>query len=503
MPNKDNKACRSRDRLFLFNKKMKTMRKINVKSKKMLADTFTPVSIYLKIRDVFSKSILLESTDFHHLENCYSFICISPIADFIIEEKQIIKRVKDNITKEIIGDHINVTNELQSFTSSFNCQNNELPFNGFYGYSSYDAVQYFESIQLNKKENDLAIPVMQYSLFKYIIAFNHFNDEIIMIENILDDDLSQLDSLEDIIRSGKTSEYPFKVLGDEQANMSDLDYIQLVQKAKKHCLRGDVFQLVLSRRFSQKFQGDDFSVYRQLRSLNPSPYLFYFDYGSFRVFGSSPESQLEIKNNKAFINPIAGTYARSGNDEKDKELAITLSEDVKENAEHVMLVDLARNDLSRSTSNIKLENFKDIHFYSHVIHIVSKVSGVFKDKKQSIKILADTFPAGTLTGAPKYKAMQLIDEYEPVSRKFYGGCIGFIGFNGNINKAITIRSFLSKDNALYYQAGAGIVSKSDENRELQEVNHKLGALKQAISNACQNRDSSSELKNQYSIINRN
>ena len=459
------------------------MRTIKTKTKKILADTFTPVSIYLKIRDVFPKSILLESTDFHHLENCYSFICMNPIANFMVANDQIVIKSGDFIDRKNVSESTNVVKELQKFIDSFNCSNSEYSFNGFFGYSSCNSVKYFETIELKERSDDSSIPDISYSLYKHVIAFNHFKDEIIIIENLLDNNKSELESVELIIRNGKVSNYPFNSIGAEQTNLTDEEYMGMVRNAKSHCMRGDVFQLVVSRRFSQAFQGDDFNVYRQLRSLNPSPYLFYFDYGNFKIFGSSPESQIEIKDNKAYINPIAGTYPRTGNDEKDKGSAVKLSEDPKENSEHVMLVDLARNDLSRSSKNVKVENFKEIHFYSHVIHIVSKVSGDIMENHGSVKIMADSFPAGTLTGAPKFKAMELIDMYEPNERGFYGGCIGMINFNGNVNQAITIRTFLCKNNTLYYQAGAGIVSKSDETKELQEVNHKLGALKSAVKKA--------------------
>lgn len=459
------------------------MKTIQTKSIKMLADTLTPVSVYLKIRDIFPKSVLLESSDFHHLEDCYSFIGMNPVADFSVHNQTVKTKVLNDVSEKSINDDFQLVTELNRFIQSFNNVDSDFFFNGFFGYISYNSVPYFETINFKKRPDESSIPDLHFSLFRYIIAFNHFKNEIILIENLFPGEKSDLHRIQSIILQGKISSYPFQTNGTEAANMTDENFTELVKKAKAHCMRGDVFQLVLSRRFSQKFMGDDFSVYRHLRSLNPSPYLFYFDYGNFRLFGSSPESQIEIKNNKAYINPIAGTYARTGKDADDKKIAEDLAQDPKENAEHVMLVDLARNDLSKNTDNVQVENFKELHFYSHVIHIVSKVAGELKNDSDTGKIIADTFPAGTLTGAPKFKAMQLIDTYEPTERGFYGGCIGFIGFNGNVNMAITIRTFLSKNNTLYYQAGAGIVSKSDELRELQEVNHKLHALKLAIKKA--------------------
>lgn len=475
------------------------MRKITVKSKRMLADTYTPVSIYLRTRDAFPRAILLESTDFHHLENCYSFICLQPVAEFVVKQNSINFKIGDVKDRMPITDRKLVVDEFYRFIQSFSVSGNKIPFNGFFGYTSYNAVRYFENIELKKRDDESSIPDMFYALYRFIIAFNHATDEIIILENLFENEESELHKIVSIIGNSKVSTYPFNLVGDENSDITNSEYIDMVAKAKQHCMRGDVFQLVLSRRFYQKFIGDEFNVYRQLRSINPSPYLFYFDLGDFKIFGSSPEAQIEIQDNRAFINPIAGTYARTGDDEKDKELALQLSDDLKENAEHVMLVDLARNDLSRKCTDVKVESFKEIHFYSHVIHIVSKVSGQLPDNYNPIQLIADTFPAGTLTGAPKYKAMQLIDKYEKDERGYYGGCVGFIGFNGNVNMAIIIRTFFSKNNTLYYQAGAGIVSKSEEINELNEVSQKLSALKQAIQKANVNTHYS-PLTTHYSLI---
>jgi len=353
--------------------------------------------------------------------------------------------------------------------------------NGLFGYTAYDAVPYFESLKFVslKSEND-SIPEIRYHFYKYVIAINHFQNTLDIIENLIGDDESNINQIEDQLYNRNIAAYNFEALGVEKSNMNDEAYMQMVTKGIEHCKRGDVFQIVLSRQFSQAYRGDDFNVYRTLRSINPSPYLFYFDYGSYRLFGSSPETQLQIKSGKAFIHPIAGTFRRTGDDEKDQELARKLAADPKENAEHVMLVDLARNDLSRNASKVTVDSYKEIQYYSHVIHMVSEVSGVLNDNVSTVKVMADSFPAGTLSGAPKYKAMELIDRYENKNRGFYGGCIGFMGFNGSFNQAIMIRSFLSKNNTLYYQAGAGIVSESKEASELQEVNNKLAALKNAI-----------------------
>jgi anthranilate synthase component 1 len=447
-----------------------------------MADTLTPVSIYLKMRDLYQSSVLLESTDFHHLENCFSFIGLDPIAGITVKGLDVkMRRGREKENKKA-GTMNDVPMIMDEFFSGFSFEGDSCSFNSFFGYLGYEALSYFETLELKAKEgNDN--PDLRFDLYRFVIAFNHMNDEITIIENQPVDEESGLENLLVNLRDRRLSHYRFTSSGDVESNMSDEDYIRLVKKAKDHCRRGDVFQLVLSRSFKRRFRGDEFNVYRCLRSLNPSPYLFYFDYGSFRIFGSSPESQIIIKDGVAGINPIAGTFARTGDDEKDKELSVRLSEDPKENAEHVMLVDLARNDLSRSSNEVKVESFKEIHYYSHVIHIVSKVSGILNPGISDVRVIGDTFPAGTLTGAPKFRAMELIDNYEPNARGYYGGCIGMVGVNGGANLAITIRSFMSRNNVLHYQAGAGLVERSEEKKELAEVYVKLAALEKAILNA--------------------
>jgi anthranilate synthase component I len=374
-----------------------------------------------------------------------------------------------------------VVDKLNQFISQFTADKNQqtkYPANGLFGYMAYDALRYFEDIDLKITENQ--IPDIFYSIFRYVIVVDHFSNEMFLFEHLLEDETSDLDTLEQLILSNRIPVYPFQSLQKEEVNIKDEDFIKAIDKAIAHCLRGDVFQMVLSRRFSSAFKGDEFNVYRALRSINPSPYLFYFDFGNFKLFGSSPEAQIKIQGDKASIYPIAGTFRRTGNDEEDAELAKKLSADEKENAEHIMLVDLARNDLSRHADHVQVEVFREIQYYSHVIHLVSTVSGKLKDKQSALSIVADTFPAGTLSGAPKHMAMQLIDSYEPHNRSFYGGAIGFIGFNGSFNHAIMIRTFMSSNNKLSYQAGAGIVAKSQPENELKEVNNKLEALRKAI-----------------------
>ncbi len=462
------------------------MQKVKIKTalKQILADTITPVSIYLRIRDVFPKSILLESSDYHSSEDSYSFICLQPFSSFTIDNG-IITVQDENGRSEIIpitGD-TSIPDELYQFFQSFELiePDPRIRTNGFFGYSAYDSVKYFEDIKLAEKpQASYAIPDMVYSMYRIIIAINHFQNTLTILENQTTGYESQLDYIQSLLFNRNFATYPFSPSNNEESNMTDRDYMDLVRKGKDHCYRGDVFQIVLSRQFRQDFTGDEFNVYRCLRSINPSPYLFYFDFGSYKIFGSSPEALLQIQERIAYIHPIAGTFRRTGDDEKDKDLAIKLTRDKKENSEHIMLVDLARNDLSRNADHVTVETFRDIQYYSHVIHMVSKVSGMLPKDYNAIRVMGDTFPAGTLSGAPKYKAMELIDKYENQNRGFYGGGIGYLGFDGALNHAIMIRSFLSKNNALYYQAGAGIVAESVEETELQEVNNKLMALKMAI-----------------------
>lgn len=458
------------------------MFKLNTKYKRILADTTTPVSIYLKLRDRYPNSLLLESSDYHASDNSFSYICCNPIASFKLENGEITETFPDGSKKiSTVDKRLSVPEAIQQFSSNFKTDESDFKFinNGLFGYIAYDAVTYFEKVNITKKEKDLAIPDIYYAVYQNIIAINHFKNEA-YIFNHSDKDDDRIGEIEQLLKVRNFSSYNFNSEGKPTSNLTDDQYLEMVEEAKKHCHRGDVFQLVLSRRFSQKFKGDEFNVYRALRNVNPSPYLFYFDYGNFKIFGSSPEAQLVVKDGRAEIHPIAGTFRRTGNDEQDAELAKKLSADTKENSEHVMLVDLARNDLSRNGSDVKVETYREVQFFSHVIHLVSKVTGKIDESVPTPQIVADTFPAGTLSGAPKPMALQLIEKIENVNRSVYGGAIGFMDFNGNFNHAIVIRSFVSKNHELHYQAGAGIVSESKPENELQEVYNKLGALTRAL-----------------------
>ncbi|MEH1009224.1 anthranilate synthase component I family protein [Winogradskyella sp. ECml5-4] len=463
---------------------MKTF-SLNTHYKKILADTITPVSIYLKIRDKFPNSILLESSDYHANDNNFSYICCNPIASIKVEGNTIYQTYPDGSSKNSLIESDGVVEEIHKFTQRFKVDSNkEFKFinNGIFGYTAYDAIKYFEDIEISKKDHSVSIPEIYYAVYQNIIAIDHQKNEAYIFAHCFHSE-NNIDDILQLIQTRQYASYDFKTKGSIESNLTDDEYKAHVELAKKHCGRGDVFQLVLSKQFSQQFSGDEFNVYRALRSINPSPYLFYFDYGNFKIFGSSPEAQLVVSNGKAEIHPIAGTFKRSGNDLKDAQLAEELIKDDKENSEHVMLVDLARNDLSRNGSNVTVENYREVQFFSHVIHLVSKVTGTIHKNTDTMQVVADTFPAGTLSGAPKHKAMQLIEKYEKTSRGYYGGAIGFMDFNGNFNHAIMIRTFLSQNHKLFWQAGAGIVAKSEAESELQEVYNKLGALTKAIEQA--------------------
>ena len=455
---------------------------LQTKHKKILADTLTPVSVYLRVRDVFPHSLLLESSDYHENNNDFSYICCNPIASIELKDGQLRTQFPDG-TEEIlqVDKQTDIPEKIHRFSQWF--ESEKFPFkfisNGIFGYIAHDAVQYFEQLDLDQSKPSQGIPDLYYAVYQNIIAISLFNHEAHLFSHRMDD-AHNLDQLERLINGKQPSKFGFEKTGEKHSNLNDAQFLDFVEKGKQHCYRGDVFQLVLSRRFSQGFKGDDFNVYRTLRSINPSPYLFYFDYGNFKIFGSSPEAQLVVQDGRAEIHPIAGTFKRTGNDKQDAEAARALSKDPKENSEHVMLVDLARNDLSRNGSEVVVEKNREIQFYSHVIHLVSKVTCKMKEAAKTFRVVADTFPAGTLSGAPKHKALQLIDRYENTKRNFYGGAIGYLDFDGNFNHAIIIRSFLSKNNELHYQAGAGIVANSVPESELQEVYNKLGALDKAL-----------------------
>lgn len=450
---------------------------------KILGDTYTPVELYLRLRDRFSNSFLLESSDYNSKENSLSYLCLEPLASFEVDHSQVQIQMFGEAKQVHSTASASVTDLLDQFLKSFSYESCALPFTtqGIYGYISYDAIPFFEDLTFRDTASD--IPLIKYQFFRFQLVFDHFKNELYLIEHLPEGEKSKLSSITQMLNNRSLSSYEFEVFGEEQTMLNEEEFLKSLEKAKAHCYRGDVFQMVLSRKFRQRFKGDEFNVYRALRSINPSPYLFYFDYGDFKIFGSSPEAQLIVKNNTAYVHPIAGTFKRSGNPQEDALIAERLAADSKENAEHVMLVDLARNDLSKYSGRVKVEQFKQTEYYSHVIHLVSRVRAELSPEIRTIQVFGATFPAGTLSGAPKRKALELIDLYEPEPRGIYGGAVGMLGLNGDINMAIIIRSVLSVHNTLVYQAGCGVVIQSDIQSELQEINNKLHAVRTAIDEA--------------------
>ena len=451
--------------------------------KTVLGDIHTPVSTYLKLRDLFPQSALMESSDYHGSENNRSFIGLKPIAHVEVSHGTASLVYPDGTCrKHDIDADYTCARAVSDFIASFEVSGEASNYCGLYGYTSFNAVRYLENIAVkDSTESVNDAPDILYILYKYIIVFNGYKSEMMLLEMVSDGESDHLDRVEAAINNPRMPIYDFHPVGETSSTLTDEQHKANVRACIAHCLRGDTLQVVPSRRFVQNFYGDDFKLYRALRSINPSPYLFYFDFGGFRIFGSSPETHCRIEGGRAYSDPIAGTTKRTGNPEQDARNAEYLRNDPKENAEHVMLVDLARNDLSRNCHDVKVDFYKDMQFYSHVIHLVSRVSGMLNEDANPIEAFFDTFPAGTLSGAPKVRAMQIITELEPHNRGPYGGCIGYIGLNGNLNRAITIRTFVSRNGQLWFQAGGGVVARSDEEYELQEVNNKLGALKKAIS----------------------
>jgi anthranilate synthase component 1 len=454
---------------------------VKIRKKRFLADTITPVSAFLKLRDRYANSLLLESSDYHGDQNSYSYICCDPLAEFNCLEGKVSVRFPDSQTSNREG---NPLHSLKHFRSQFEIKPSKEKYieSGLFGYINYDSVKYFEDVEITFPDDP--IPEIRYGVYRFIIVFDHFRNQGFIVENYFDQpDNKQFDEIADIIKRQSNPEYTFKKVTDIQSNYSDQEFLEIVNKGIHHCHLGDVFQVVLSRKFDLGFKGDEFQVYRALRSINPSPYLFYFDYGGYKLFGSSPEAQIEINPDQAIIHPIAGTFKRTGDDKADAELANDLLINEKEDSEHIMLVDLARNDLSRHTHQVKVETYKEIQYYSHVIHLVSKVSGMIEPNTEILDIVSSTFPAGTLSGAPKVRAMELISQYENLPRGFYGGAIGFMDFDKTFNHAIMIRTFMSKGNKLHFRAGAGVVAKSDPEGEVQEVYNKVAALITAVNAA--------------------
>ena len=448
-------------------------------SHELPGDLHTPVSAYLRLRDASPRSILMESSDFHTGRDSRSFIALEPLAEVGVAHGLGFQALPDGTRVEkSVSAAYPVDRLIRDFMDSFQLDNKNV---SLWGFTTFNATRYFENIPVKdetRAENDA--PDLLYILFRFTLEFDHFRNVLTLHELVPEGGEPESARVERLLGRAGVNLYDFRPVGEVSSPITDEQHRENVRRGVAHCRRGDVFQVVLSRRFVQHYEGDDFQLYRALRSINPSPYLFYMDFGGYRILGSSPETHCRIAGGRACIDPIAGTTPRTGDDAADSRGAEFLRNDPKENAEHVMLVDLARNDLSRNCHGVQVDFYKELQYYSHVIHLVSRVSGALDEGADPVRAFIDTFPAGTLSGAPKVRAMQIISELEPHNRGAYGGCVGSISFDGSLNQAITIRSFVSRAGELWFQAGSGIVAKSDAEYELQEVNHKLGALRKAI-----------------------
>jgi len=465
--------------------------------RKLLADMETPVSAYLKIRDK-SFSYLLESADSSNGQGRYSFIGYRPhmVAMLHNTEMEIIK----GNGRKIVRDVENPLHVLRDLIGKFKpVPIRELPpfQGGLVGYFDYDLVRKWEHLPGVLRE-DLQVPESLFTIARRMIIFDHFTHQISVIAFALlgdNEDLKEIYTLacEEVEETIDELQRPLPPIQEREpfavsnlhANFTRKDFEEAVRKAKHHITAGDVIQVVLSQRFSGKVSGDDFLLYRSLRSINPSPYMFYLHFGEIRLIGSSPEVLIRLTDGKVELRPIAGTRPRGKTSEEDNGLEEELIADPKERAEHIMLVDLGRNDVGKAAvpGSVSVPRLMDVERYSHVMHLVSRVEGRLKPEMDAFDLFMATFPAGTVTGAPKIRAMEIICDLEPTSRGPYAGAVGYFGFDGNMDFCITIRTIAIARSTLSIQVGAGIVADSSPHGEYEETLRKADAMFKAIDKA--------------------
>jgi len=460
---------------------------------KVTADLLTPVLAYLKLRKKEGHCFLLESVEGIGRLARYSFIGVNPskvITNYGLEIS-ILENGRQTGCKMNLFDYLK-----EMMTSVRAAKVEELPdfTGGIVGYLGYENIALVEDVIHFRDKNHFGTPDAVFGLYDTIIAFDHYKHQIILITNV---SLDKNTNREKIFRQAKEELHErwiqllepiefrsdFEIRLDETENGENDKFIDNVRAGKKNIEEGDIFQIVLSRRFQATYSGDLLNVYRALRIINPSPYMYFIELGgNFTIIGTSPEDLLNVKNRKATILPIAGTRKRGQTPDEDSQLEEDLRKDPKELAEHVMLVDLARNDLGRISqfNTVRVVENMSVHRFSHVMHLVSRVEGILSENKDCIDALMAAFPAGTLTGAPKIRAIQLIESYEKIRRNVYGGAIGYIDFNGNLDMCIAIRTLFAKGSTLYWQAGAGIVADSDPQMELKEIENKSAVLLSAL-----------------------
>ncbi|MCE1188595.1 MAG: anthranilate synthase component I family protein [Ignavibacteria bacterium] len=456
------------------------------------ADMVTPVLAYIKIREKGKASFLYESVEGNAQMARFSFIARDPEVLFFSNglNLRICTAEKDEALE---GDLFRCLRDVLQKYHPAPCP--DLPdfSGGIVGYIGYENICTIEPT-VTKAEKSLGGYDSILGLYKSIVAFDHYRHQIILINNVFieegtdpevayDNAQLKIQELKKLLRNGTSYQESFAISGEISNSVNDSDFFDMVEKAKRHIIEGDIFQIVLSKRFSSSYKGDIFNVYRALRIINPSPYMYCLEYpGEFTIIGTSPEDLVKVKNGKAQLLPIAGTRARGKSEEQDLALETNLLADEKELAEHTMLVDLGRNDLGRvcQYGTVKVTELMKIQRYSHVMHIVSKVEGVLRADKDLIDTFRSCFPAGTVTGAPKIRAMQLIREFEGFQRNVYAGAVGYFDFSGNMDFCIAIRTLFANKDMLHWQAGAGIVADSQPNLELKEIHNKAAAMVQAL-----------------------
>ena len=456
-------------------------------SKKFKQDLLAPIAVYAKIKALYKDEIsyLFESAG--QSDGNYSFICIGARERLQYIDNQ---TIYTNDKKEALKVDKNPFQFLKDYykdidPSIYKKATSELKIgyvDGFIGYIGYDMVKVFEpklGSSMDNLEDELNTPDLDLILPKLILVYSHKNHEITLVST-LEEYSKQFDSIEDELKSSFENIDMVKNIGDDKGSFAHTKdkFFQMIEKSKEMIKSGDVFQILMTNRFTRKIKVDPFSFYRILRTKNPSPYMFLMEYEDFNIVGSSPEVMVRLNEDELLLRPIAGTRKRGATKARDRELEQELLSDPKELSEHLMLIDLGRNDVSRvaKTGTVKVEDMMHIERFSHVMHIVSDVTAEIADDKDMFDLFMATFTAGTMTGAPKIRAMELIAEYEGIKRGFYSGSVGYFGFDGNMDTAITIRTAMVKEDRVILQAGAGVVADSVNELEYLEVNNKLGAL---------------------------
>lgn len=476
-----------------FSELAKTYSAIPV-SKRMLADVLTPVSLFLSIREAADHPFLLESVEGgEHLAR-YSFIGRNPYQKLIFDGKSTTIELPDGSSNTLEESYFYALEQLTNQHSEPKIA--ELPrlTGGAVGYSSYDTIREVEHLPDGPKP-DLDMPEALWCFYDEIFAFDHVKQQVVLMKTVFVEGSTDLKeayqqaekSLDEMEKSALQAIKPageFELDANKiTSNIEEKRFYEIVEKAKEYIYEGDIFQVVLSQRFEVPFRGDKFTLYRALRMVNPSPYLFFLDFDNFAMVGSSPEVLVRVTEKEVRLLPIAGTRPRGSNHDEDLQYEEDLKNDPKEIAEHIMLVDLGRNDLSRVCipGSVHLERNQSIERFSHVMHIVSDVVGEIAPGKSSVDALKQCFPAGTVSGAPKIRAMEIIDELEPTKRGPYAGAVGYFDFSGNMDTCIAIRTMLVTDKSVYIQAGAGIVADSSPEKEFEETKNKAAALVEALS----------------------